>query len=109
MYAGPPKFAQELFFWSYHLRVRSSNYRKYLVVEEHWYVQLYSSDIVSNKEEEEKLMNCVNHPNSEQQGGAVDKATWQGSYFIHSYFGLSFVCPQLVLTHSSDLPPLVYD
>ena len=44
MYAGAPKFAQEFFFWSYHLRVCSSNYRKYFVVEEHWYGQLYSSD-----------------------------------------------------------------
>ena len=35
MYTGAPKFAQELFFWSYHLRVCSSNYRKYVVVEEH--------------------------------------------------------------------------
>ena len=32
MYAGPPKIAQELFFWRYHLRVSSSNWRKYFVV-----------------------------------------------------------------------------
>ena len=35
MYAGPPKIAQELFFWSDHLRVSSSNCRKYFVVEAH--------------------------------------------------------------------------
>ena len=44
MYAGAPKFAQELFFWSCHLRVCSSYWRKYVVVGEHWYVQLYSSE-----------------------------------------------------------------
>ena len=33
MYAGPPKIAQELFFWSYHLRVSPSNWRKYFVVD----------------------------------------------------------------------------
>ena len=38
MYAGPPKIAQELFFWSYHLRVSSSNWRKYFVVEAHYYI-----------------------------------------------------------------------
>ena len=43
MYAGGPKFAQEIFFWSYHLRVCSSSFRKYFVVKEHWYLQLYSS------------------------------------------------------------------
>ena len=43
MYAGPPKIAQELFFWGYHLRVCSSYWQKYFVVEEHWYVQQYSS------------------------------------------------------------------
>jgi hypothetical protein len=44
MYARA-KFAQELFFWSYHLRVCSSSYRKYFVVEEHKYIQLSSSVI----------------------------------------------------------------
>ena len=43
MYAGPPKNAQELFFWSYHLRVSSSNWRKYFVVGAHWYIQPYTS------------------------------------------------------------------
>ena len=43
MYAGPPKIAQELLFCSYHLRVSSSNWRKYFFVEEHWYIQLYTS------------------------------------------------------------------
>ena len=45
MYAGPPKIAQELFFLSHPLRVCSSNGRKYFVVEEHWYVQLSSSEL----------------------------------------------------------------
>ena len=49
MYAGAPKFAQEFFFWSFHSRVCSSNWRKYLVVELHWYAQLYSSDTGSVK------------------------------------------------------------
>ena len=49
MYSGAPKFAQEFFFWSYHLRVCSFNYRKYFVVEEHRYVQLYSNDITTNR------------------------------------------------------------
>ena len=44
MYAGAPKIAQELFFWSYHLWVGSSYWRKYLAVEKHCYVQLYTSD-----------------------------------------------------------------
>ena len=44
VYAGAPKFPQELFFWSYYLRVCSSYWRKHLVVMEHWSVQLYSSD-----------------------------------------------------------------
>ena len=44
MYAGPPKIAQELYFLSYHLRVSSSNWRKYFVVEKHWYIQPYTSD-----------------------------------------------------------------
>ena len=43
MYAGAPKIAQELFFWSYHLRVCSSYWRKYFAVEKHWYVPLYSN------------------------------------------------------------------
>jgi hypothetical protein len=34
MYEGPHKIAQELFVWSYYLRVSSSNLRKYFVVEE---------------------------------------------------------------------------
>ena len=34
MYAGPPKIAQELFFWSYGLRVCSSSWRKYFAVEQ---------------------------------------------------------------------------
>ena len=33
MYAGPPKITQELFFWSYGLRVCSSSWRKYFAVE----------------------------------------------------------------------------
>ena len=43
MYAGASKIAQELFFWSYHLRVGSSYGRKYFAVEKHCYVQLYTS------------------------------------------------------------------
>ena len=43
MYAGAPKIAQELFFWSYHLKVGSSYWRKYFAVEKHGYVQLYTS------------------------------------------------------------------
>ena len=45
MHAGAPKFAQIFFFWSYRLRVCSSYWRKYFVVEEPWYIQLYSSDL----------------------------------------------------------------
>ena len=33
MYAGAHKIAQELFFWGYHLRVCSSNGRKYFAVQ----------------------------------------------------------------------------
>ena len=33
MYAGPPKIEQELFFWSYGLRVCSSSWRIYFAVE----------------------------------------------------------------------------
>ena len=44
MYAGGPKIAQELFLWSYHLRVGSSYWRKYFAVEKHCYVQQYTSD-----------------------------------------------------------------
>ena len=43
IYAWAPKNAQALVFWSYHLRVYSSHWRKYFVVEEQWYVWLYSS------------------------------------------------------------------
>ena len=49
MYARAPKFAQKLIFWSYHLRVCSPNWRKYFVVEEHWYVQLSSSVLTGHK------------------------------------------------------------
>ena len=48
MYAGPPKNAQELFFWSYHLRVSSSNWRKYFVAGAHWYIQPYTSARMSH-------------------------------------------------------------
>ena len=44
MYAGPPRNAQELFFWGYHLRVSSSNWRQYFVVGAHGYIQPYTSD-----------------------------------------------------------------
>ena len=44
MYSGAPKIAQELFFWSHHLGVGSSYWRKYFAVEKHSYVQLYTSD-----------------------------------------------------------------
>ena len=46
IHAGAPKFAQELFFWSYRLRVCSSYWRKYFVVEDHCYIQLYSSAVL---------------------------------------------------------------
>ena len=63
MYAGPPKIAQVLFLWSYHLRVSSSNWRKYFVVEAHWYIQRYTSAAAAGSLDKDRRKNTFFHQN----------------------------------------------